>query len=312
MEEITILVNSCDKYEDAWLPFFKLLKIQWPDCGYNIALSTETKKFECDFLGVRTINCPVGLSWTARLKHTLNQIDSEYVLFFLEDFFLLEKVRTDIFDKAVSLIKSDENIGLITFNKRAYGAEFPAKTDLDKCFTELKKSHKARTNVLVGLWRKEYFLKLITGDEDPWEYEKNSNIRSRYAGYKIYTQDYGVSEATFRYCMNPKDGFGITQGKWLRNNKRFFEENGIFDVNYENLGMFENEISYQEFDAQFNEYRRISANEEAQLLKNQPVSVRIREKIYTVYKKFKKSRVMKKVEYYKVCSKYRQYYKNMK
>ena len=29
--DVTILVNSCDKYEDAWEPFFKLFSIQWPN-----------------------------------------------------------------------------------------------------------------------------------------------------------------------------------------------------------------------------------------------------------------------------------------
>ena len=90
--------------------------------------------------------------------NVLNQIDTEYVLFFLEDFFLLKKVRTDIFERALSLIESNPEIGLITFNKRRWGSSFPEETDYEKCFVELKKKVKNRTNVLVSLWRKEYFL----------------------------------------------------------------------------------------------------------------------------------------------------------
>ena len=42
-KECSILVTSCDKYEDAWKPFFSLLNIMWPTCPYRIYLNTETK-----------------------------------------------------------------------------------------------------------------------------------------------------------------------------------------------------------------------------------------------------------------------------
>ena len=90
--DITILVNSCDFYEDAWDPFFKLLKIQWPNCPYKIALNTEKKVYQCDFMNVRTIKTGKEVSWTARLRSALNQIDSEYVLFFLTIFHILNNI----------------------------------------------------------------------------------------------------------------------------------------------------------------------------------------------------------------------------
>ena len=61
----------------------------------------------------------------------------------------------------------------------------------------------------------------------------------------IYTQNYEVSAPAFHYCMSPVDGYGITCSKWLKNNKSFFEQNGIYDVNYENLGMFLTDETYE-------------------------------------------------------------------
>lgn len=308
-KNVTILVNSCDKYEDAWDPFFKLLKVQWPDCPYDMVLSTETKSYKCDCFDVRTVNSPTELSWSARLKNVLNQIDTEYVLFFLEDFFLLKKVRTDIFERALSLIESNPEIGLITFNKRRWGSSFPEETDYEKCFVELKKKVKNRTNVLVSLWRKEYFLKLIYEDENPWEYEINSNIRSRYAGYKVYTQNYEASSPAFRYCVNPADGYGIMQGKWLRKNRELFEANGIYGVNYDNLGVFETDTSYEEAR---DESLRKKAKREAdqkEYLKSQKLSVRIKENAYNLYKRIKKSFIANKIAYWKTCVRYFKYYR---
>lgn len=311
MKDCTILVNSCDKYEDAWNPFFNLLKKQWPDCPYDIVLSTETKIYSCDFFKVKTINSDPKSSWSARLRNTLNNINTDYVLFFLEDFFLLEKVRVDIFNQALELIKGNEEIGLIVFNTtRNLDLSFPDNTDYKKSFIKLDNKVKGRTNVLVGLWRKEYFLKLIFGDENPWEYEINSNIRARYAGYKIYSQNYDVSFPAFRYCINPKDGYGITQGKWLVKNQELFESNGIFDVNYNNLGVFETETSYKIISNQSRNNSKKNKAKQKEFLKTQPVSVVIKEKLYDLNKKFKKSFFIKKIMYFKKCMKYYKHYKN--
>ena len=311
MKKVTILVNSCDLYEDAWDPFFKLLKVQWPDCPYDMVLSTETKSYDCDCFEVKTVNSDPMMSWTARLKNVLNQIETEYVLFFLEDFFLLEKVRVEIFERALNLIENNREIGLITFNKRRWGSSFPEKTDYDKCFKELGKNVENRTNVLVGLWRKEYFQKLIYGDENPWEYEKNSNIRSRYASYKVYTQDYEFSSPAFRYCMNPVDGYGITQGKWLPKNKELFESNGIYGVNYDNLGVFETDTSYEKIRDDCRNANIEKRLKQAEYIKTQNLPIRVKETIYGIYKKIKKSFIVKKFEHLKICIKYFIYYRNI-
>lgn len=309
INNVTILVNSCDKYEDAWEPFFRLLKIQWPECEkYRIVLNTETKVYNCDFLNVETFNSG-SVSWSYRLKEVLDKIDTEYVLFFLEDFFLLEKVQTDIFERAVKLLDVDKSVGLITFNKRRYGSTFPDKPDYENCFHEVSKKVHNRTNVLVSLWRKEYFKKLIYDEENPWEYEKNSNIRSKFAGYKVYTQDYDFSFPAFRYCMNPADGYGITNGKWLCKNKELFESYGILGINYDNLGVFDEQVTYEDISANNVQRKKREKYHRKEILTEEKLSIRIKECIYQAYKSVKKSRLMKNIEYIKKCVKYFWYYK---
>lgn len=244
--KVTILVSSCDLYEDAWEPFFRLWNIQWPDCPYNAVLCTETKQYSCDFLNVKTVNTGKDVSWTARLRQALKQIDTEYVLFALEDFFLLEKVNVDLFNQAVKLLDDNPKIGRINFMWKRLNDKFKEVPGEACYFKPMAKNAKIRTNVLISLWRKEYFLQLLYMDEDPWQYENEAPIRSRYAGYEIYTQRYAVSAPIFHYCMNPADGLGITERKWLKDNKALFEKYGIFDVNFDALGFFEKQITYDE------------------------------------------------------------------
>ena len=42
---VAVRVNSCDKYEDAWNPFFKLFSIMWPDCPYDIYLNSTNFEY---------------------------------------------------------------------------------------------------------------------------------------------------------------------------------------------------------------------------------------------------------------------------
>lgn len=243
---VTILVNSCDKYEDAWEPFFRLLKIQWPDCPYDIVLSTETKTYECDFLNVKTINCDKTLSWSSRLKYTLKQIDSEFVLFFLEDFFLLNKVNTDLFSSAISLIENNNDLFLIEFPSVENNYIECKRCIKSKIFKKVYRFEEYRAKVMITLWRKRDFQKIIFENENPWICEKETSIRTMAYNKKIFRQDYRFSIPTFFYHINPKCGYGITGGKWLKNNKPFFEKNGIVDVDYNNLGIEECAKTYRQ------------------------------------------------------------------
>ena len=148
-KNVTILVQSCDMYEDAWEPFFRLWHIFWEDCPYRIVLCTEEKQYKCDFMDVETINTGNGLSWSARLRYALDRIDSKYVLFSIDDFFLTEKVNIEIFGKALELMENDKSIGLVSFNRKKNSMVFPESNDMSKCFTEIVGRKVYRTNVLI-------------------------------------------------------------------------------------------------------------------------------------------------------------------
>ena len=310
-KDVTILVQSCDMYEDAWEPFFKLWNMFWADCPYKIILCTEQKQYECDFMDVETINTGNGLSWSARLRYALDRIDSKYVLFSIDDFFLTEKVDVEIFQKALELMESDEEIGLITFNRKKNNMVFPDKNDISNCFKPVgRKGY--RTNVLISLFRKEYFLDLLYGDEDPWTYEWESNIRSLFAGYKIYTQDYRYTKPAFHYYMSPVDGMGITQRKWLKGNKTFFESHGIYNVNYDNLGFFTEEVTYDSILELSWQNRAERKRERKESIKNMGFKDKVTETLYDVKKSIIKSKFYKKLKYWKKCIHYWSYYKKLR
>jgi len=97
-----LLVCTCDSYEDAWTPFFTLLKKHWPDAErLRIILTTETKDFS--FPGLRIVCARTGVRrrgkskpWGARMIASLDLVKAPLVLWMLDDFFVNRPVCTAV------------------------------------------------------------------------------------------------------------------------------------------------------------------------------------------------------------------------
>lgn len=231
----SILVTSCDSYDDAWEPFFKLFNIMWPECEMPIYLNTETKEFKSNCLSVKALH-PEKLtdkkgnpiSWSYRLKQAVEQIDSKYILFFLEDFFLMSKVRTDVVNNAIEHMENNDDVGIIDFYREPHEEEII----LDE-FSYVDSNYDYAINAMAAIWRKEFLLEIIR-DENPWDFEFFGTRRWKKTNYKILTHREEFNPV-FDYKIKPALGYGIFQGKWLRKNPELFEKYGI-EVNFEKRG----------------------------------------------------------------------------
>jgi len=279
MDNVTILVNSCDKYESVWEPFFRLLSKQWPECkNYKIILNSETKTFNCDFLNVRTICSGTKFTWSERLKNVLKQIDTDYILYFLEDFFLREKVNNDTLLEAVEYIKKHSDVGYIglkynpkhdfkDISKVDFSAHF---LDKDNIITTNRVNHQ------TALWRKDWLFALLKNHETPWEFELYGSVRSRRYSEKVLMLNCvnNVCPAIFVYDVNPDIGYAIFGGKWMPKNIELFKKHNI-DVNFDCLG-----INYD----LYNELNGIATEPKSKT--EQPKN--LRESLYKIKHTFKK------------------------
>lgn len=276
-EKITILVNSCDYYKDAWEPFFRLLKIQWPKCeNYRIVLNTESQVYNCDFLNVETICGGYGIPWAKRLKFVLSQITSEYIIYFLEDFFLMSPVSDESLSQAFELMERDKLIGYIGLKyNTTHEFKDKSKEDFTKPFLnkdDLVKMN--RVNSMTALWRKNWLESLIRIHETPWEFEKYGSIRSRRTKEKVLIINNSVCSPVFDYQVDYKYGYGISEKKWLPKNKELFEKYQI-TVDFNNLG-FIDEHTYQ---------ARIAFDKgEKKILQNTKASYSLKENLYVIKK----------------------------
>lgn len=242
MNNFTIIVNSCDKYEDAWDPFFRLMEINWPESeNYKIILNTETKDYICNYHNVKTV-CSGNIAWSKRLKNILETVDTDFVLFFLEDFFLRSPVNQEMFEEAYNLISENDDIGYIGL-KNTPERVFKDKNYIptERFFSRDLLATNCRITAMSVLWRKSWLIELLDEKENPWEFENNASVRSRNYPYKVLEINNinGVCPPVFDFEDKIKYGYGITHGQWLPKNKELFEKYNI-EVNFDNLG-----INYQ-------------------------------------------------------------------
>ena len=98
-DRYSIFINTTDSFEDCWEPFFKLFKQYWPEYNGKIYLNTETKEYFYSGLNIISIqNGLEGKPWSQCLKHALELIDEEYMLYMQEDYFLHSPVKNSLME----------------------------------------------------------------------------------------------------------------------------------------------------------------------------------------------------------------------
>lgn len=194
----TILVSSCDGYSDLWKPYFKLFKRHWPDCPFPIALITEKK--DPKISGVKALKLGEGLDWSTIIQHALDQIDTEYVLFTLEDFFIRKNVNTQLICKLLEDMGS-EKIDTLRLSPRP-----KADTIIPgKAYGLISQNARYRVSTQAAFWRRETLKNLLVSGESAWQFEAMGSDRAKNQGYFVATWDHVL----------PYYHHVVERGKWF-------------------------------------------------------------------------------------------------
>jgi|GEM_PF-351012 hypothetical protein len=239
IDHCSLVVSSCDKYETVWYPYFELIKKYWRDHPNEIYLITESKTYTHKGLNITCINTKSKSTWSERLFNCLTKITSKYIIFSLEDFFLLDNVKSDQLEKCFHWMEDNPGIAVC---RLAVSCNKDLKHTLQyDGYCIAGKDIGYRLDTQFALWNREALINFLDLSESPWEFEEYGTVRIKDTD-KIFLwfytdDDYSICNMVFPYRINQLYGFGIAWGKWLWNNKKWFVENGINKVNYKKLGV---------------------------------------------------------------------------
>jgi hypothetical protein len=238
----TILVNTCDKFEDCWYPFFKLFSIYWSDYKGKIYLNTEYKDFSYSGLNiVCTKVCEVNnvprnkkATWSQCLNWALQQVDSEILLYMQEDYFLNDFVNSNLIAYFSDTMLNNSAIPCIHLTNS--GIPAVQKSDFQELYYS-DPNYFSYVSCQASFWRKGIILSLLRAHETAWNFEWWGSKRAKYLGYRFFVVDSNKFSSSpnviISYILT-----GVIGGKWHKPVVELFDRHDIV-VDYSKRGFYD-------------------------------------------------------------------------
>ena len=223
-DDISVIYNTCDRYESLWNGFFTQFKKYWNSYSGDVFFNTETKDFSFEGINIIQVkNKNTDCSWSQRIINVLDIVKTPYVILILDDFYFKSPVDTKVICQCVDRMNSDKKIMLYTFSWQPG----PNKVDPDNpSFEKRGRFSPYRVNAQIGLWRVSYLKKILRTYENPWQFELSGSFRSSVYGGRIYSLKKSAP-LVFDYDW----GFLIIRGQLNHNVSDYFVQNEGLDMN---------------------------------------------------------------------------------
>lgn len=237
---LAVLVNTCDKFNDCWHPFFVLWrKFGLQALDHVIYLNTERKTFESPELSVRSLRVctengwadPKPPTWSWCLDKGLEAIREPFVLYLQEDYFLTRTIDEVAISKVLVQMESDPDIGCVHLTSIGIRRTIPAPDH-----QHLRRGDSRDwyyVSCQAAIWRKSVLSALVRPHENAWQFERWASKRARWMGFQFYVFDCPVDKMPIDYIQT-----GIIQGKWFKPVVPLFHDNGI-DMDFSKRGFYE-------------------------------------------------------------------------
>jgi hypothetical protein len=180
LNDITIVIPSCDKYADLWDGFFTQLFKHWPSLltkNKHIPILFVTNKKAYTNPRVTNIQIPNEQSWSDNAIELMKHVKTKYIYILLEDYFIT-KFNEKRFAEIVNAIQKD-NVSYVQIDSPH---EIEPKRNpyakLDGVF-EKHKHEDFRTSLKSCIWKSEDFLHILRTKESAWDFESPGSVRSQ-------------------------------------------------------------------------------------------------------------------------------------
>ena len=216
MQDMCILVVSCDKYADCWTPFSDCMRKFWPDCPYPVYLCTESGEPEAGTVYSRALHSP-NPSWTGRLREVCAQIQEEYIFITLEDHWLAGKIDQEKIVADVTLLRQHKEVGVVYLDYLTPTMPIWSK---DGGYREIPTGTQYRLAAGPSVWRKEFLCIACAEDADAWNFERVKSFSPETYSYTVLT----CKDSQYQR-IHPAGS--VQRGKWQLCVRSFAAQNGL-------------------------------------------------------------------------------------
>jgi hypothetical protein len=215
--ETAVLVMSCERYQQAWEPFFTLLFRYWPECPYQVYLCTDRGNYPDPRVTMLEIGKDLG--WANNFRHALTNITASRVILTLEDFFPNDRWDNTLIRKLVRHAH-DYDVGCLRF--------FPCPGPTGPWFGTpilgtVGPTDPYRVSTMNAVWKKQMLLELIKDGMNAWQFELEGSKAASVRPEPFLS----VFPEEGKPCPMPYYATGITKGVWEENALALLRREGI-------------------------------------------------------------------------------------
>jgi len=173
--KMTVLVVSCDDYEDMLEPFAKAWQCYWADCPFEVVVVTETRPATMPSVFARAVRTRAGTSWSERVRAALATIDTPYVLLLCNDYFLSGKIDTP---RVLRRVRQAEKYKAV--NVRLYEIPRAQKPFATEGAEDALKEYVKRTPYCIaaypGIWDRAFLMSMAGKTRTAWDFERRGSF----------------------------------------------------------------------------------------------------------------------------------------
>lgn len=195
--DLTIVVGSCDKYSFLWSKFIERFNKFWDDkIDVEKYIITETLDVLDD--NFKTLKCG-NVSYTKCLKNALENLNSKYILWMQDDYFLVKKLDNHIITDCYNFIEKQNNT--IRVGIQLQSKYYTSKKYENTKFNKFSKNTMYSISMQSSIWNREKLLEFLNNspDENPWQFELNGSKRLNKTDYDVFF--YELKEGWYKEAM---------------------------------------------------------------------------------------------------------------
>jgi hypothetical protein len=216
--DISFVVISCDRYKDLWQPFFSSYEKYWSELPFKVYMISNHENYNSE--KVTTIKIGEDLSYTENLINGIEQIDSKWILLWLEDCIPSKRIDINLFNDVISKAINNNNLGYL---KLSNDLPLVYETNDSGLFGNIPKGVRYRSAVGMSLYRKDVLNKLLVPGENAWETDKSAVSDS------LDEEFCALSKKFFAKPLMPYVNT-VIKGKWSRAALDFLQKEGFGDL----------------------------------------------------------------------------------
>lgn len=220
-QKLAIVGIFYDGYMDSWIDYIRCFKKFWSDCPYKHYIISNTESIEEN--GITFISAGPDAEYSKKVQTALEQIDADYYLLMLEDFYIGKQLEQNVLETILDYIEK-ENLDYYCLSSLSSFTKY--KSDLydnsKDYLYKINPNNRYTLGCQAVIWKKEFLVQCVgKSNYNAWIFE-GALAKSK----KVHSSEFlAKSVKDVRNILNLQHG--ILQQKMIPTTIEYFEKIGF-------------------------------------------------------------------------------------